>query len=279
MMVSNKDVAEVNIKAENLGEIACLYLLVNEGKQTVYVGETENVKERIGQHRKGGPKSKHGKHEFSKVAIMWDGRPIQTTLFSDNTIRKELEASLIREFGSHGKFEPVNTSSSGSRANLQQKETIRQLREELFFILYKFGYLKELPREKQDSRGLTDEETAKLLSANGLTVREKRGRWSQCESGHTVYSTSASQKRWGWQITIRDDLMKKFEAGDEGLYLLLQRTKPYLLPYSFLGQMIRANRGSNTIDLYIDDQNNRLKCGRQNDIDVSEYVLEWPPRV
>ena len=177
MTVSNKDVAEINLREENVDEIACLYLLVDEEEETVYIGETENARDRIGQHRKSGPKSKHGKHEFNKIAIIWDGRPIQTTKFSDNTIRKELEASLIKGFTDFGKFRPVNTSASGSRANLQQRETIRQFKEEMFFILYKFGYLQDMPEEIQQSRELTDEETTTLLSSNGLSVKQKKGRW------------------------------------------------------------------------------------------------------
>ena len=54
MTVSDRDVAEIHLKDENVDEIACLYLLVNDGAETVYVGETENAKSRISQHRKGG---------------------------------------------------------------------------------------------------------------------------------------------------------------------------------------------------------------------------------
>lgn len=276
MTVSDKDVAEINIKKENVDEIACLYLLVNENEKTVYVGETENAKDRIGQHRKNGPKSKNGKHEFNKIAIVWDGRPIQTTKFSDNTIRKELEASLIKGFDISGKFKPVNASSSGSKANLTQEETIKDFRSEMFFILYKFGYLKEIPKEMRESRELTIEETASLLSSNQFQIKRRRGAWITCDNDRTVYSVSASSKRQGWQITIRDDLMKQFEARTDNLYVLLQRTKPYLLPSSFLGQFILDNRGDNTIDIYIDDQKDLLKCGKQSGIDISEYVLNWP---
>ena len=70
--------------------------------------------------------------------------------------------------------------------------------------------------------------------------------------------------------------MKKFESKDGDFYVLLQRTRPYLLPSSFLGPYVLANRGDNTIDIYIDDQKDRLKCGRQNDIDIGKYVLNWP---
>ena len=206
---------------------------------------------------------------------MWDGRPIQTTQFSDNTIRKELEASLINAFNNFGKFKSVNASSSGSRANLHQKETIKHFREELFFILYKFGYLKEIPREKQESRELTNEETTNLLTANGFYVIERKGKWITCTNDRTVYSVSASPKKWGWQITVRDDLMKWFESGNDGLYLLLQRTKPYLIPSSFLRRFVLENRVQNTIDLYVDDQKDCLKCGKQNDIDIKKYSLSW----
>ena len=256
-------------------EGVCHILGVDMPIRKVLPNKTVRILSCLQRHLKKGPKLKQGLHEFSKVAIMWDGRPIQTTQFSDNTIRKELEASLINAFNNFGKFKSVNASSSGSRANLHQKETIKHFREELFFILYKFGYLKEIPREKQESRELTNEETTNLLTANGFYVIERKGKWITCTNDRTVYSVSASPKKWGWQITVRDDLMKWFESGNDGLYLLLQRTKPYLIPSSFLRRFVLENRVQNTIDLYVDDQKDCLKCGKQNDIDIKKYSLSW----
>ena len=45
----------------------------------------------------------------------------------------------------------------------------------MFFILYKFRYLKEIPRETQDSRELTNEETEILLSSKQFKVENRRG--------------------------------------------------------------------------------------------------------
>lgn len=276
MTVSDRDVAEIHLKDENVDEIACLYLLVNNEAETVYIGETENAKSRISQHRKGGPPVRGGAHAFDKVAVIWDGRPVQTTKFSDSTVRKSLEAELIRAFRGFGKYRPVNASGSGSRPNLQQKETISRFREEMFFILHKFGYLEQVPEEARQSRALTDEETMALLGSSGF-AGDKKGRWVKCPDGRTVYSVPASEKPSGWQITVRDDLMRMFEERDPNLYVLLQRTRPYLFPSGFLGPLVLRNRGKNTVDIYVDDRKSFLKCGRQNGIDVSEYALDWPP--
>ena len=115
-----------------------------------------------------------------------------------------------------------------------------------------------------------------LLGSSGF-AGDKKGRWIKCGDGRAVYSVSASEKPSGWQITVRDDLMRMFGEWDPGLYVLLQRTRPYLFPSEFLGSLVLANRGKNTVDIYVDDRKGLLKCGRQNGIDVSEYALEWPP--
>ena len=278
MIVSDRGDVGRNMKREGMGDIACLYLLVDTGGRTVYVGETENARKRIAQHCKGasarerrGGAQKQGK--FDKVAIVWDGRPIQTTRFSDGAIRKELEARLIRAFAGHGNLSPVNASSSGSRANLVQAGTIEVLADEMLFVLHKFGYLKERPDGGEESAELSDEEAARVLGALGLEVVSRKWPWIECKGGTTVYAVTGSHKDYGWQITIRDDLLRRLEDGDPSLRVMLQRASAFVLPSSFLGPLVRGNRTGHTIDIYIDDRRRMMKCGRQNDIDVSGYMV------
>ena len=280
MIVSDKDAVDGNLRREGMGDIACLYLLVDTAGQRVYVGETENARARIAQHCKGEGSARRGGggtqkiDGFDKVAIVWDGRPIQTTRFSDGAIRKELEARLIRAFAGFGNLSPVNASASGSRANLVQAGTIEALAGEMLFVLHKFGYLGRPPDSGEpESAELSDEGAAGLLGTLGLRVRRRKGPWIECEGGSTVYAVTGSRKDYGWQITVRDDLLRRLVDGEPNLRVMLQRTRACVLPSSFLGPLVRENKGDYTVDLYIDDSRKMMKCGRQNDIDISRHMV------
>lgn len=279
MIVSDRDDVDDNMRREGMGDIACLYMLVDTAGGSVYVGETENARARIAQHRKRGPGGRggaggaQGKVDFDKVAIVWDGRPIQTTRFSDGAVRKELEARLIRALAGFGRLSPVNSSASGSRANLVQAGLIEALGDEMLFVLHKFGYLARPPGgEAAESEEMGDGEAADLLASLGLKEVRRRGTWIECEGGATVYAAAGSRKDHGWQITIRDELLKRLVAGERNLHVMLQRTRACVLPSSFLAPLVRANKGNYTVDIYIDDRLGVMKCGRQNGIDVSGYM-------
>ena len=284
MIVSDRDAADRNIKGEGMGDIACLYVLVDTAGRRAYVGETENARARIAQHCKAGSGGRGGGGggaqrlgRFDKVAIVWDGRPIQTTLFSDGAVRKELEARLIRALAEFGSLTPVNASASGSRANLVQAGTIEALAGEMLFVLHKFGYL-ERPAggggggAEGDSAEMGDEEAAEALASLGLEAVRRRGPWIECGGGATVYAVTGSRKDYGWQITIRDDLLRRLLAGEPNLHVMLQRTTACVLPSSFLGPLVRANKAGYTVDIYIDDRRGVMKCGRQKGIDVGGYM-------
>lgn len=286
MVDSARDAVDDSLRRQGMVDIACLYLLVDTAGRTVYVGETENARARIAQHCKGGgPGARRGGgggsaqrlNRFDRVAIIWDGRPIQTTKFSDGAIRKELEARLIRAFAGFGNLSPVNASASGSRANLVQAGTIEALAGEMLFVLHKFGYLKGPVgggEREEESAELGDEAAAELLSGLGLKVRRWGTPWVECEGGGaTVYAVTGSRKEYGWQITIRDELLKRLEGCEPGLHVMLQRTRACVLPSSFLGPLVRKNRTGYTVDIYIDDRRGMMKCGRQKDIDVSRYMV------
>ena len=285
MVDSDRDAVDDSLKRQGMVDIACLYLLVDTVGRTVYVGETENARARIAQHCKGGgPGARKGGGggnaqrlgRFDRVAIIWDGRPIQTTKFSDGAIRKELEARLIKAFAGFGNLSPVNASASGSRANLVQAGTIEALAGEMLFVLHKFGYLKGPPDgggRVEESVEIGDEAAARLLGGLGLKVRRWGTPWVECEGGATVYAVTGSRKEYGWQITIRDDLLRRLEKCEPGLYVMLQRTRACVLPSSFLGPLVSKNRTGYTVDIYIDDRRGMMKCGRQKDIDVGGHMV------
>ena len=117
-----------------------------------------------------------------------------------------------------------------------------------------------------------DEEAVEALAALGLEAVRRRGPWIECRGGATVYAVTGSRKDYGWQITIRDGLLRRLLAVEPNLHVMLQRTSACVLPSSFLGPLVRDNKAGYTVDIYIDDRRGTMKCGRQKGIDVGGYM-------
>ena len=88
-----------------------------------------------------------------------------------------------------------------------------------------------------------------------------------------MHAVTGSRKDYGWQITVRDGLLRRLEGGEAGLHVMLQGTRACVLPSSFLGPLVGRSRTGYTVDLCIDDRRRMMKCGRQNDIGVSAHMV------
>ena len=142
MIVSNKSNAVRKIKESEVN--ACLYLLISKKEREIYVGESADTVKRIGNHLNKGPQIKNKEYKFNQIAIIWDGKTSGKTKFAHNTIRKELETLLTNKFRADKMFTPVNNSSNKTKATDSDKIAIDELKHKIFFMLYKFGYLKEI---------------------------------------------------------------------------------------------------------------------------------------
>lgn len=151
VIVSDRDAARPSIRGMGMGDIACLYLLIDTAEKEVYVGETGNACVRIAEHCRQGP-GWGATRRFNKVVVAWDGRPIKTTRFSDGTVRRGLEARLIRAFDEHGILSPTNKLASRSRASTMQECAIEKIADEVIFVTHKLGYL-NMPPHRVGSGG------------------------------------------------------------------------------------------------------------------------------
>jgi len=123
--------------------LADLYLLINSQTCQTYVGESSDIKDRIQQHVKKSPVDSL---EFDKIIIIWDGRPITTSRFSEETLRKSLEKDcinvLVPQFSKHIS---VNTVKKPKETSLTNKSSSSRLKEELYLLLYKIHLLHTMP--------------------------------------------------------------------------------------------------------------------------------------
>ena len=121
-----RDAAVRGVREMAMGEIACLYLLVDTKGRRAYVGETGAAAGQIAQHCRRGSGNEDS-FKFDMVAIVWDGRPVRTTRLNDVSVRKALGAALIEAIAEDGRLLPVNSSVGGARAGLVQAPLIRML--------------------------------------------------------------------------------------------------------------------------------------------------------
>lgn len=131
----DRDAAVHGIKEMGMGAIPCLYLLVDTAGRRAYAGETGNAAERIARHCRQGLGS-GVTFKFDTVVIIWDGRPVLTTRFNDGTVRKALEAVLIKDLVKHGWRLPDNSSISRAGVGMAQGRLVEAITGELRPVLH-----------------------------------------------------------------------------------------------------------------------------------------------
>ena len=115
-----------------------LYLLIDSNKNEIYVGESSNVKERA---------NNHPKIEFDKMILLWDGRHNKTSHFGNETFRKTLEKECIKLFEVHSDFDEFNKVKEPKKmdANIIIQSSVKTFKEELKFLLNKYGLIEIKP--------------------------------------------------------------------------------------------------------------------------------------
>lgn len=267
----DKEEAVKKVSQELSGaDFGAVYFLINSNKQEIYIGETADIKNRIKQHCKNSPVKGF---EFDKIILIWDGRPIQTSSFNDTTLRKTLEYECINGFKNFSKYEPVNTVSSPSTMSVYQKATINKFKEELLFLLYKLHLIDKLPEEIEKSEALTEGQIKKLLEKQQFKIQKIDGSQKviNCDKAKIFYRPG-SLKALGWQVTMRDTFLKEMFSGEEGIYFLFSRTKPFLIPASFFKKHLANKKTGVTLDIFIKENSNELYCNEES-IDISKYRI------
>ncbi|GEM_PF-2214846 len=275
LMQVSKEEAIKKIEAELHGAaFGGLYLLVDSANSQIYIGQSSDVKNRIREHIKRSPVDNF---EFDKVIVIWDGRTIETSHFNDETLRKALEAESITCFSEHSRFDTVNTAIADLATNVYQKATIEKFKNELFFLLYKFHLISDLPSEVKLSEQLSTEEIKKILVKYGFTIErlEANTKVVSCAGGKTVFYRGGSLKPLGWQVTMRDTFLDEMLSGKDGLYFLLSRTKPFLIPASFFKENGFASRkeDSLTLDFFIKEREQKIQC-HDLLLDIQQYAIK-----
>ena len=267
----DKDESVRKISAELHGApFGGLYFLIDSGDFKIYIGESSDVKDRVGQHAK---KSPIASFDFDRVIVIWDGRSIDTSHFNDTSMRKALEYESIKAFREYSNYETQNTQGKSPDLNVYQRASIDKFKVELFYLLYKFHLITELPSETILSQRLTQNEIRKLLTRNNFQVENIHGgdKIVKCKDA-VIFYRAGSLKPLGWQVTMRDTFLDEMFSGKEGVYFLLSRTEPYLIPASVLKENLEGEKDGLTLDFFINEKEKKLRC-HDVSLDISRYRI------
>jgi len=118
-------------------DISGLYLLINSGKNKIYVGESSDVKTRANNHKDPAELMEDG---FDRMILLWDGRPNTISHFGNETFRKTLEKKCIKLLLKDSNYYVYNKIEEPKKMdkNIIIKFSVDRFLDELNFLLPKY---------------------------------------------------------------------------------------------------------------------------------------------
>jgi predicted GIY-YIG superfamily endonuclease len=238
-----------------------LYILLNGGGKSIYVGETGDLKTRLNTHNKTPPKELTDWHQ---VVVLNDGRNYAQSIFTDQTLRLFLEKKLIRLIETSGLFKPVNRVKEEPKMSMATKSVAEKTWEELALVLTKLGLAIDGPVEIINEDELSVDNIKAILSYMKDMKPDKIVRDQFIISGIPFFyrpGTAPRTSEKGWHITLRIKPRESLGEGKGGL--IINRGKGYLIEAEkmkeWLGQKLwPIEKGKEAIDLYADLHNEKL---------------------
>lgn len=244
-----------------------LYILRNSESGRVYVGESSDLKTRLGNWS-DKPPPRLG--SFDRVYVLNDGRTSAHSIFTDETLRKALEQWIVASVKEHGKFETVNEVERPPHLAVHQKAMFDHLSSELGFLLHKLELVERVPPPKVDDSVTPIDQVGTCFPGRKF---EKRSKYRGLVDGKEVIFTEGSDKPEGFQLTIRvNERWQKLLAAADG-FVCWTRGPCYLVPISaikgWLGDKLSKQP---TVDVFLNLKREVLHTGGDlADLPVGTY--------
>jgi hypothetical protein len=242
-----------------------LYVLLDDETDRAYVGESSNLKSRLGQHLDGPPKDLG---RFDRALILNDGRAAVHSRFSDSTLREALEQATIRLFLEGGSHSLVNQQKRMPELSVTQKTLFESLRKELAHVLYELDLIASGPKPVVDSAILRPQDAVSRFP--GDVIVEIKGYEGKLK-GETVYFRKGSEKPQGLQVTIRvGEPFGKAVVQGKG-FLCYNRGRCYLIPNAAVKSWLGAKLEQQTVDIFLDIEAESLKTSGLPALPVGQF--------
>lgn len=231
-----------------------IYILYQDEEKSAYIGETSDLRKRLGARYRGGPRELRN---WSHVIVLNDGRSYAQSIFTNATLRTFLEKSVIQHISEGGLYHVVNKVKEKPQLSVAIKVIAENLDRELLYILEKMRFVKPGVEPATLEEQILHPQLRKMLEKNGYHIKRiVRDRW--IVDGKTFFERSGTAPRAserGWHITLR---IKPRETiwKEEGA-LLISRGLGYLIPAKQLKDWLRdelwpIKPGKEAIDIYAD---------------------------
>ncbi len=242
-----------------------LYVLLDDETDRAYVGESANLKSRLGQHLDHSPKELG---RFDRALILNDGRAAVHSRFNDSTLREALEQATIKLLLGGGTHALVNQQKRMPELSVTQQTLFENLRAELGHVLYELELIENRPKPTIDSAVVRPQDAAGRFPET--TITDIKGYEGKLE-GRPVYFRKGSEKPQGLQVTIRvGEPFGKSVARGEG-FLCMNRGRCYLIPNVSVKSWLGAKLEQQTVDIFLDVESEILKTAGIAPLPVGQF--------
>lgn len=250
-----------------------VYVLLEERpNKRVYIGQTENLANRLATHIKT-PEAKV-KH-WQRTLLFSDGRSAPQSDLTEENVRLALENYLVQLFKIN-RYEVVTLASRAPALSPQQTVLVNAYREEINLLLSNKGKVTRFISGARDDEVFL-EDVRKILLRRGHVIRQWGALYGVVD-GQPVIIRAGSRKEKGWQVTFRGSKsLAELKRGNG--YLLMPRGKVLLLPLSEILDLVSSTDAQalnrDTVDIFIRFEDERiLLIYKQSQKDITSYSVE-----
>ena len=242
-----------------------LYVLLDDETDNAYVGESSDLRARLGQHLEHPPRDLG---RFDRALMLNDGRASVHSRFTDSTLREALEQAAIAFLQTGGPHHVVNHQRQMPDLSVNQLTVFNSLRGELGHVLYELELIDDRPKAAVDNTVIQPQDAARRFPELQITdVKGYEGRLGD----HTVYFRKGTEKPQGLQITIRvNEPFGKSVIQGEG-QLCISRGRCYLIPTAEIRDWLGSKLKQQTVDIFLDIETEVLKTAGVASFPVSQF--------
>jgi hypothetical protein len=222
-----------------------LYVLIDEQTDRVYIGESSNLRARLGQHLDHPPKELG---RFDRALIVNDGRAAVHSRFNDSTLREALEQSAIKLFLDGEVHSVVNQQKKMPELSVTQQTLFEELRSELGHVLYELELITARPKPAVDSAIVRPQDVQSRFPTRVISAIKG---YEGTLDGAPIYFRKGSEKSQGLQVTIRvGEPFGKAVLDGRG-FLCYNRGRCYMIPNSEVRNWLGSKLKNQTVDIFL----------------------------
>jgi hypothetical protein len=257
-------------------------MLFEEGiGKGVYIGQTENIKNRLYSHIKN-PEEKI--RNWNRAIIINDGRNAEQSDMNDENIRLTLENYLVNLFKVNI-YKVVTSSIRTPGLSSTQNIITMSFKDEIIILLTRKSKISKVLTEKGDDE-IYNDEVRKIVERKGYSIKN----WGKIEAiinGKPAFIRPGSSKKTGWQITFRGAKSNSFKTllEKENGFLLVPRGPILLIPLSDIKHFVlKVDRNAflrDTIDIFIKFHEDRIiLIYKSNEFNITKHsILPFPHKI